>query len=505
MKKLAFDDYPDFYKNDNRRNRGFNPVSRAFLEAKFGVLLPEDIVKDKSVLDLGSCYGSAGQWVLFNSAKSYTGVEVQSEYVEQSKKLLSHWGDRVTILQQDVRSYLQGVAESSFDIVIISGVLYHFIDTKEIIDAICRVCRGSVIVETNFPPSICLGKIPLDVAITEYVPNQEVNLAKGNQSMLGLGATSSLGALDIFFGLNGFSKQEDRLTFPMTPDTVIYDERLLGDTDLEIRFAVHYFRDRDIKPLTTLESNLPQSKGEKRSWRDDSAKSRTNSYQKHSQKLKEANQKGQWRFDENIAQKFQQIAQREIPDYSRVISLSLQIISKSSKEQPKIIDVGSALGETLKQLYQIGYTNLYGVEASADMLDNSFDKATLIHSKNFPEQHAPFDYVINNWTLHFIHERIEYLKAIKRSLTQGGTLILTDKVSTSDFTHELYYDIKRNNGVSEEEIKLKREQIEDVLVTYPITWYIDTLNDLGFEQIEIINANTTFVTFRAVNPVEGLI
>lgn len=502
MKKLAFDDYPDFYENDNRRNRGFNPISKAFLEAKFGVLLPEDVVKDKSVLDLGSCYGATGQWVLFNSAKSYTGIEIQAEYVNESKKLLAHWGDRVTILQQDVRSYLKGVDENSFDVVVISGILYHFIDTKEIIDAVCRACRCSVIVETNFPPSMRSGKIPLDVAITEYVPNQEVNLAQGNQSMLGLSATSSLGALDVFFSLNGFSKQEDKLTFPMNEDTVIYDERLLGNTDLEIRFALHYFRDKDIKPLTTLESNLPDTKGEKRSWRDNSeAKSRTESYQKHSQKLKEANQKGQWRFDENIAQKFQQIAQREIPDYSRVINLCLQIISKSSKEQPKIIDVGSALGETLKQLHQIGYANLYGVEASSDMLANSFDKATLIHSKEFPEQHAPFDYIINNWTLHFIHERIEYLKAIKRSLTQGGTLILTDKVSTSDFTHELYYDMKRTNGVSEEEIRLKREQIEDVLVTYPITWYIDTLNDLGFEQIEIINANTTFVTFRAVNPV----
>ena len=45
------------------------------------------------------------------------------------------------------------------------------------------------------------------------------------------------------------------------------------------------------------------------------------------------------------------------------------------------------------------------------------------------------------------------------------------------------------------------EQIEGILVTYPLTWYIETLNNLGFEHIEIINANTTFVTFMAVNPV----
>jgi len=223
-------------------------------------------------------------------------------------------------------------------------------------------------------------------------------------------------------------------------------------------------------------------------------------FQQHAKLLTQTDEIGQWRFDNNIAQTFQAIAQREIPDYLRVIALCLRIIAKSERKQPKIIDVGSALGETLKQLYQMGYSNLYGVEASLDMLAQSFNKATLIHSEQFPEQYAPFDYVINNWTLHFIHERVAYLKAIKRSLIRGGILILTDKVSTSELTHELYYDLKRANGVSEAEIKRKRTQIEGILVTYPVTWYIETLNRLGFEKIEIINANTAFITFMAVNP-----
>ncbi len=75
MNKLAFDDFPAFYTEDNRRNRGFNPVSKSFLETKFSVLLPADVVKDKHVLDLGSCYGAA----------SYTGIEVQEIYAQQSQ------------------------------------------------------------------------------------------------------------------------------------------------------------------------------------------------------------------------------------------------------------------------------------------------------------------------------------------------------------------------------------------------------------------------------------
>ncbi|WP_353572071.1 class I SAM-dependent methyltransferase [Candidatus Albibeggiatoa sp. nov. BB20] len=498
--KLAFDDFPAFYEQDNRRNRGFNPVSKVFLETKFSVLLPPDMVKDKHILDLGSCYGAAGQWVLFNGAISYTGVEVQKNYAQQSQELLSHWGQRATVVQQDVRSYLTQAASKHFDLVVVAGILYHFIDTKSIIDAICRLCKESVIVETNYPPGMRSGILPLDVAVTEYVSDQEVNLAEGNQSMFGISATTSLPALDILFGLNGFNKQQ-KLNFPISPDTIIYDEHVLGDTDLHIRFAAHYYCDAVAKPLVTLESNLPQQQGEKRHWTDDPvAQNNTKAYQQQAHALKQDDDTGLWKFDANIAQQFEQIARREIPDYLRVIDLCIRVISKSKLQQPKIIDVGSALGETLKQLHQQGYENIYGVECSADMLAKSFDKATLIHSEQFPEQYAPFDYVINNWTLHFIPERVAYLAAIKRSLAPSGTLILTDKVSSSECTHELYYDMKRTNGVSEQEIEQKRQQIEGVLVTSPFTWYIETLDSLGFEQIEIINANTAFVTFMAINP-----
>ncbi|MGB1012174.1 MAG: hypothetical protein ACPGVP_20840, partial [Thiolinea sp.] len=75
-KQQAFDNYPAFYQEDNRRHRGFNPTSKAFIEAKYATLLPEKLIKDKTILDLGSCNGSAGQWTLFHGAKHYTGVEI---------------------------------------------------------------------------------------------------------------------------------------------------------------------------------------------------------------------------------------------------------------------------------------------------------------------------------------------------------------------------------------------------------------------------------------------
>jgi SAM-dependent methyltransferase len=500
-KKQPFDNYPAFYEDDNRRNRGFNPTSKAFLEAKFGVLLPETLVSDRHVLDLGSGNGAAGQWVLANGAKSYTGVEVQKNYATQSKQLLVHWQDKALIIHSDVRSYLQNAGSDSFDLVLLAGVLYHFVDTQYIIDQACRVAKEQVVVETSYPRGMRSGKLPLDVAITEYVTDQEVNLDTGDQSMLGISAATSLSALDILFRLNGFSKQEVKLSFPLKPETAIYDETALGNNDLPTRFAVRYFLNKTKQPLTTLESNLPTQSGQKLSWENDPvAKAKTDQYQKQAASLSSNAEAGQWKFDAQVAEVFDGIARREIPDYLRVIDLCVRVINKSEKQQPKIIDVGSATGETLKQLHEAGYKNIYGVESSKDMIDRSFDQATLIHSEDFPTEHGPFDYVLNNWTLHFIRNPLEYLKCIKENMSAGGVLILSDKVSSSELTHNLYYDYKRENGVTEEEIEKKRKQIEGILVTYPSSWYLNALSNLGFQQIEIVNANTAFVTFMAINP-----
>ena len=496
-----FDAHPAFYKEDNRRYRGFNPTSKAFLEIKFGVLLPKSLIQGKRLLDLGSGNGAAGQWALFYGAAHYTGVEVQQNYVAQSRTLLAHWQQKAQIVHQDISSYLQQAPAQSFDIVLIAGALYHFVDTKKIIDLACHVSAQQVIIESNYPRGMRLGKLPVDAAITEYITNQEVNLDTGKQSMLGVSASSSMPALDILLRLNGFSKQQDKLQFPLGADTVIYDDSVLGSNDLPIRFAVRYFRDTTQHALSTLESQLPQQSGEKYSWEHDpDAQARTQTYQQQAKALSSLAKPGQWKFDAQVADVFDGIARREIPDYLRVIQLCVNVIQKGPLTQPKIIDVGSATGETLRQLHHAGYHKLYGVEASEDMIKKSFDQATLIHSENFPESEGPFDYVLNNWTLHFIREPLAYLAAIKRAMAPGATLILSDKVSSSDCTHALYYDYKRAHGVSDAEIEKKRQQIEGVLVTYPLTWYLNALTSLGFEEIEIINANTAFVTFMARQP-----
>ena len=88
-------------------------------------------------------------------------------------------------------------------------------------------------------------------------------------------------------------------------------------------------------------------------------------------------------------------------------------------------------------------------------------------------------------------------KQIFQGLKPGGWLILTEKVLMSTQTDELYKKFKVAQGVGREYIEYKEESLKEVLISYPLDWYLVKLREIGFTAPEIINANRGFVTFSA--------
>lgn len=492
-----FDRSPGFYERDNRQYRGRNPITQGVLEAKFDTLLPPWLVKGKSVLDLGACLGAAGHWALFYGAKSYTGVELQAEYVSIARELLTPWGDQAKVVQADIRSHLAELADGSYEIILAAGVIYCFVDPDVIVREMCRVAKEAVLIESNYPELVKYYKLyQTNLLMVEYRFSQDVNMADGNYSLSGLAACPSVGALDLFFMINGFANREGVLKFPVNADSLVYGEYAQRDNKLPARFATRYFRADNIRALRTLEQNMPDGTGVRRAWDADPIYVEgRDTYQERSEAV--ANEVTPWTFDAVVADSFEKIADVSIPHYRGVIEKTIEIIRKSGKENPRIIDVGSAVGTTLKRLHEAGFANLYGVDSSESMLQRSFNKAVLIHSEQFPASYAPFDVVIANWVLHFIRDRERYLESIRASMADGGLLILSEKVISSPLAHELYHDLKRSNGLSEDEIRKKQQQLAGVLIPYPLTWYIETLYGLGFKSVDVVDADYSFVTLLA--------
>lgn len=210
-----------------------------------------------------------------------------------------------------------------------------------------------------------------------------------------------------------------------------------------------------------------------------------------------SNQIAPWQFDSAVSDYFDSHARQHIPDYERVIDLSVKICQRSCSTNDLIVDVGSATGYTIKRLHQVGFKNLVGIDASADMLSKCqhLPIAKWIHSDQFVKDLGPYQAVLCNWTLHFVENKIEYLTRIVDSLHDDGLLILSEKTSNHGLDLELYHDFKRRQGVSDQAIQEKAQRLQGVMFVDSVDWYLRTLTKIGFSSVSIINAAPCFTTF----------
>lgn len=201
-----------------------------------------------------------------------------------------------------------------------------------------------------------------------------------------------------------------------------------------------------------------------------------------------------WVFDSNVAKNFSKHARQHIPNYDEVIDQCIDICNTYSKSA-KIVDIGCAVGETINRLNQNGFTNLYGIDSSRDMLAYCNPKyATYFCSDNLPDLQN-IDVALMNWTLHFIKDKQTYLTNVFDQLVDNGTLVLTDKVSLDPYLINFYHAFKKTQGVSEAEIEAKAKSVENIMFINSTQWYLDLLSRIGFKKIFLINASWCFNTF----------
>jgi SAM-dependent methyltransferase len=200
-----------------------------------------------------------------------------------------------------------------------------------------------------------------------------------------------------------------------------------------------------------------------------------------------------FKFDSTIAQNFVDHAEKHIPNYHPIIDKSIQVCKKLCSSSSSIIDVGCATGETLRRLTQAGFTNLYGVDSSPDMLKYCHSDAQIYQSENLPP--GRFDAILCNWTLHFVKNKIEYLEEIHKNLNAGGFLILSEKTSVDDLPVHFYHAFKSKQGVSDQEITQKANSVRDMMYINEPNWYLQTLGKIGFKKVYIIDASWCFTTF----------
>lgn len=212
---------------------------------------------------------------------------------------------------------------------------------------------------------------------------------------------------------------------------------------------------------------------------------------------------GKWVFDTEVTQVFDDMLSRSIPQYELMRQTCFDLGRRFVKPQTDIVDLGCSRGEAIAPFVEkFGAYNTYvGVDVSTPMLDScrhrfeGWISRSLMRVEEldlrtaYPPCRASVTLCILTLQFTPIEYRHRILRQIYDHTLSGGVLILVEKVlggtSTIDETMvELYYDLKKANGYTYDQIQRKRISLEGVLVPITAAWNEDLIRATGFRDAD---------------------
>ncbi|MFH7320361.1 carboxy-S-adenosyl-L-methionine synthase CmoA [Desulfurivibrio sp. D14AmB] len=212
---------------------------------------------------------------------------------------------------------------------------------------------------------------------------------------------------------------------------------------------------------------------------------------------------GDFRFSERVAEVFDDMLVRSVPNYQQVIEMSALLLDRLLRPGDRLYDLGCSTGNTLLHLARRLKTpelTLIGLDNSPAMIAKAGRKAENYSLKGqvefieadiitFPCQ--PAGGILLNYTMQFLRplQRAEFMGRLHRHLRPGGVLILSEKIISHDpelnrHFIDFHFDFKRARGYSEIEISKKREALENVLIPFSPEENRQLLRQAGFKRVE---------------------
>lgn len=210
-----------------------------------------------------------------------------------------------------------------------------------------------------------------------------------------------------------------------------------------------------------------------------------------------------WEFDPEVTRVFDSMLARSIPQYDVMRRAVIDITSTFVVPGTHIVDLGCSRGTGLATFIErYGAANKYvGCDVSEPMLQAAkthlsgpiADGYAQIYRcdlrDSYPDVSASV--TLSVLTLQFtpLELRQSILKRMYEHTRPGGVVVLVEKLigSTAEIDRELvrvYYDMKRHNGYSDDDIERKRLALQGVLVPLKAEWNEQALKSAGFTQVE---------------------
>jgi tRNA (cmo5U34)-methyltransferase len=228
---------------------------------------------------------------------------------------------------------------------------------------------------------------------------------------------------------------------------------------------------------------------------------------------------GKWAFDQNVTQCFDDMLARSIPDYAAMRRLVFDLGSRFVQDRTAIIDLGCSRGDGLAPfLDRFGACNRYvAIDESGPMLAACRERFAgwLDNGVLEVRQHdlraglpalMPASLILSVLTIQFtpIELRQRIVADSFRVLRGGGAVVIVEKVLGPDAAGDRllvdsYYDLKRANGYSSDDIDAKRVALQGVLVPQTAEANEQMLRAEGFRVVPFWRS-LNFAGWLAIKP-----
>lgn len=220
---------------------------------------------------------------------------------------------------------------------------------------------------------------------------------------------------------------------------------------------------------------------------------------------------GKWEFNQDVADVFDNMLERSIPQYNIMRELCTKIGFKYIQIGSTVVDIGCSNGNAIEPFYRTygGDIKYLMMDVSEPMLEKCREKfgcENIINydiTKGLPDVDASV--VLSVLTLQFtpIEYRQKIVQSIYDNLRENGALILIEKVlgNTNEIDELLvseYYKMKSANAYTQEQIQSKRKSLEGVLVPITAKWNEELLSSVGFKKVDCFWRYLNFAGWVAI-------
>ena len=216
-----------------------------------------------------------------------------------------------------------------------------------------------------------------------------------------------------------------------------------------------------------------------------------------------------WEFNEEVAQCFDEHVRQSVFMYDEFHKSIIKMSNWFIEDNTNILDVGTSTGELLMRLPYNPTCRYIGIDTEEGMINKAQEK---LEDKYELQVGDILNYNIVNCSLITMVLVLQFIKNkdkelalqnIYNSLNEGGAFIFVDKIKTSvldihDMYNDLYYDFKRENGLTDTEIIDKNVSLRGVQKCLTVEENLQLMWNVGFRKTDIFLKYNNFVGIIAI-------